>query len=120
MRFLGQVNDMKTKLSETSIFALPSRVEGFPMVLMEAMSQGCACIAFTLGGACDEMMTNNKSGYIVEDDNLESFSNSLCKLLDNPSIREQLGCNAINDSKRFSVETFIQSWINILNKYESN
>lgn len=120
VRFLGQVNDMKTKLSETSIFALPSRVEGFPMVLMEAMSQGCACIAFTLGGACDEMMTNNKSGYIVEDDNLESFSNSLCKLLDNPSIREQLGCNAINDSKRFSVETFIQSWINILNKYESN
>lgn len=120
VKFLGQVNDMRTKLSETGIFALPSRVEGFPMVLMEAMSQGCACVAFSLGGACDEMMKNNKSGYIVEDDNKEIFTDALCKLLDNPSLREQLGRNAINESKRFSVETFIQSWINILNRYENN
>ena len=120
VKFLGQLHDMKTKLAETSIFALPSRVEGFPMVLMEAMSQGCACVAFKLGGASDEMMTNNKSGYIVEDGNMDVFSDSLCKLIDNPSLREQLGSNAINESKRFSVESFIQSWINILNKYENN
>lgn len=120
VRFLGQVHDMKTKLSETSIFALSSRVEGFPMVLMEAMSQGCACVAFSLGGACDEMMTNNKSGYIVEDDNMKKFSDALCKLLESFSLREQLGRNAINECMRFSVETFIQSWINILNKYENN
>lgn len=89
------------------LFVLPSRVEGFPMVLMEAMSQGCACVAFKLGGASDEMMTHNKSGYIVEDGNMDVFSDSLCKLIDNPSLRDQLGSNAINDSKRFSVKSFI-------------
>lgn len=118
VRFLGQVVDMKTKLSKTSIYALPSRVEGFPMVLMEAMSQGCACVAFSLGGACDEMMTHNKSGLIVEDDNLDAFSSSLTKLIENSLVRDNFGKNAINECGRFSVDSFINSWINLLNRYE--
>lgn len=118
VRFLGQVHDMKTKLSKTSIFALPSRVEGFPMVLMEAMSQGCACVAFTLGGACNEMMSDGKSGYIVEDGNLDAFSNSLIRLLDNPVRRDNFGKNAISECSRFSVDSFINSWVNLLDRYK--
>lgn len=118
--FLGQLSDMKTKLSETSIFALPSRIEGFPMVLMEAMSQGCACVTFSLGGACNEMLTDNHSGLIVKDDSLEDFHNSLKRLLDDSALRKELSKNAINESKRFSTDKFNSKWDCIIKKYINN
>ena len=116
--FLGQVSDMRTKLSQTSIFALTSRVEGFPMVLMEAMSQGCACVAFSLGGACEEMLTSGVSGLIIQDDDLNAFSNALESLLQKENIRNALGHEAIERSKCFSVDRFINKWTQILSQYE--
>ena len=72
VRLLGHVDKMQQLYSESSIFALPSRMEGFPMVLMEAMSQGCACVAFSVGGASDEML-DVESGIIVKDGDSGSF-----------------------------------------------
>ena len=116
--FLGQVDDMKKKLSETSVFALPSRIEGFPMVLMEAMSQGCSCIAFSLEGSSNEMMTSGKSGIIIEDGDIDSFAKNLHQLLDMPNLRDIYGRNAIEESKRFTARNFINKWDSILKTYE--
>ncbi len=117
--FLGQISDMRTKFSETSIFALPSRVEGFPMVLMEAMSQGCASVTFSMGGASEEMMTNNKSGIIVEDEDISAFSKALELYLKDEKLRINHGKNAIIESSQFSPERFVDEWVSILNKFES-
>lgn len=120
VKFLGQVADMKKKLAETSVFALPSRIEGFPMVLMEAMSQGCSCIAFSIEGSCSEMLTSGKSGVIVEDGDIDSFTNNLQHILDTPSLRDAYGKNAKEESKRFTSKVFINQWNLILKEYERN
>lgn len=113
--FLGQVSDMKTLYSRTAIYALTSRVEGFPMVLMEAMSQGCACVAFSIEGATEEMMSNGISGSIVEDGNILEFKDRLKELLDEDIKRREYSLNARNEVNRFSLEVFIDKWIEVLN-----
>lgn len=109
VNLLGQVNDMKSFYSHSSIFALPSRIEGFPMVLMEAMSQGCACVAFSISGASDEMM-GSEAGIIVKDCDLNGFKKGLEMLLNNDDMRESVSRRAIKNVSRFSVQSFVDSW----------
>lgn len=112
---LGQVDDMKNLYSSSEIFALPSRMEGFPMVLMEAMSQGCACIAFEVGGATNEMLDEN-AGIIVKDGDIEAFKQALIAMIKDKTIREQYSINAINSVQRFSVDKFVDSWERLIYK----
>lgn len=106
---LGQIDDMALLYSRTSIFALPSRVEGFPMVLMEAMSQGCACVTFDMEGAVREMMSNS-SGIIVPDGDINTFEKSLNILIerypDYGNIRE----SSFRDVEKFSDKEFNAQW----------
>ena len=106
---LGQVDAMQQLYAESSIFALSSRMEGFPMVLMEAMSQGCACVAFDVGGSSSEMM-DAESGIVVKDGDMQGFEDSLRKLLDSEILRRSYSLNARAAVEKFSVKSFVDSW----------
>lgn len=115
VRLLGRVSDMKSLYAESSIFALSSRMEGFPMVLMEAMSQGCACVAFSVGGSSDEMMSE-KSGLLIPDGDASSFEAALVRLIENGKEREAFSQSAIKEVSRFSVEKFVDDWEKLIDK----
>lgn len=121
VRLLGQVSDICSLYQKTSIFALSSRVEGFPMGLAEAMSQGCSCIAFSVQGAVNEIFGDEALGIIVKDGDIESFSQELSKLISASSeYRNELGQRAIARSKDFSVEAFISKWIKLIYEITNN
>lgn len=59
IEYTGFVVDMQSLYQESSIFVLSSRYEGFGLVLIEAMSQGCACIACDYKGRQREIIAPN-------------------------------------------------------------
>lgn len=113
--FHGQVNEIKRLYQQTSIFALPSRVEGLPMALIEAMSQGCACVAFELEGVSHEIITDTHSGYVVKDGDLDAFSQRLCSLMESTKILKEISENGIRESKKFSLPVIIKEWNKLIN-----
>ncbi len=116
VKLLGQIEDMQKLYQQTSIFALPSRVEGFPMCLIEAMSQGCACVAFSVQGAVDEIIEKNISGLVVDDGDYMAFSNALEYYLNLTEYqRDNLAKQIMERSKMFSKESFINNWVKLLN-----
>jgi len=116
IKLLGQVSDMKSLLQSTSIFALPSRMEGMPMALIEAMSQGCACISFDVGGAVPEIMTNDFSGFITDDNDHADFTAKLQQLISQPDLRNEFSKNATTEAAKFSTENFISKWESLIQK----
>ena len=62
VEFLGFRNDVEKLYQDASIFVLSSRYEGFGLVLIEAMSQGCACIACDYKGRQREIMSPEGQG----------------------------------------------------------
>lgn len=114
VELLGQVSDMKSLYSHSGIFALSSRVEGMPMVLLEAMSQGCPCVAFDVGGASGEMMGNG-GGIVVKDGSSSEFGNALEALIIDDKKRKEMTRAAILSASHFSVDAFIQKWILLIN-----
>lgn len=110
VQFLGKVRDIKTLYQTAAIFAQPSRIEGFPMSLLEAASQGCACISFSLGGVADEIVTDKKSAFVIADNDEESFAQRLSALIEQEELRETFSQAAREQMKEFSKEKFIDTW----------
>lgn len=112
----GNTNDMEQLYRSAEIFALTSRVEGFPLVLVEAMSQGCACVAFSMQGAISEIINDGEDGDIVEDGNLDAFSIRLEQLINDPELRSKYSQNGKHNVERFSVDAFADKWETLINK----
>lgn len=110
IEFLGPVHSLDNILRESSIFVLSSRYEGFGMVLIEAMSQGCACISFDCISGPGEIITNNVDGILVPDQNMKEMEKSLSDLIEDKSKRLLLANNAIKSVNRFSVENIVNKW----------
>lgn len=115
VKLLGLVGDMRSLYEKTEIFALPSRFEGFPMALMEAMSQGCACVAFEVQKATNEMM-NEECGIIVRDGDNDDFKKGLMRLMGDASLRSKFSAAAMAKSSEFTADKFGKHWLEYLHK----
>lgn len=72
------------------VLALPSRLETWGDVLLEAMVYGMPCIGVS-GQAMEEIIVNEKTGMIVPPENVPALSAALTRLLCNPALRREWG-----------------------------
>lgn len=98
-----------------SIFVLSSRTEGFPMVLLEAMSQGCACVAFDNLGRTEEILGED-AGLLFETGNVEQMKKKIEFFITHPEARIEYGEKAIMRSQLFKTETILDRWENELKR----
>lgn len=82
--------------------------EAFGMALVEAMSCGMPVVAFRSGGI-PEIVENGKDGFLVEPNDLDSFTEKVKQLIENADLRNQFAANAIERSKAFSMRSFVKN-----------
>lgn len=93
VRFLGSRRDTAALLSAAEVFALPSRTEGMPNALLEAMAAGVPAAAFAVGGV-PEVLHDEASGLLVPPEDVAAFSAALQRLLGDEKLREALAARA--------------------------
>lgn len=120
VEFLGFVSDMKSLYEKASVFVLSSRYEGFGMVLIEAMSQGCACIACDYKGRQSEIIQNENQGLCCEPDNVDALVNALQRMIFDGNYRESVRFNAIERSKFYSINNVVDRWESLFNNIKPN
>lgn len=99
-----------------SIYALTSRAEGLPTVLLEATSFGLPCIAFDILTGPSDIIEDCKSGFLIKDDDLQDFAKKLKILIDDEELRKKMGRIAKQISKeKFSKEAIMQQWLDLFN-----
>ncbi len=108
--FLGFRNDIEDLYKKAEVFVLSSRYEGFGLVLIEAMSQGCACVACDYKGRQSEIITDDSMGLCCEPENIELLANNIGKIVSNDKYRKQVQCNAVERSKHYSLEIITTKW----------
>ena len=97
-------------MKKAEIFILSSRFEGLPMVIMEALSQGMACIAYDCKTGPSDIIVNGTNGLLIEDQNIVAMQESLGLLINNKKLRKELSDNALTSLDRFSMQTIITKW----------
>jgi len=112
--FTGFREDVANIMKESNIFVLSSRIEGMPMVLLEAMSQGMACIAYNCKTGPSDIIESNFDGLLIEDQNIEAMRAGLQLLIDEEALRNKLRSNAVKSVSKFSIQSIGDKWIKLL------
>nr|WP_298659070.1 glycosyltransferase [uncultured Flavobacterium sp.] len=108
--FTGMVNDISYYYDRAKIFVLTSNSEGFPNVLLEAMSKGIPCISTNCNYGPSELIIDSENGYLVEIDNINQLKEKLNKLMYNTILQQQFSQKGINTSKHYSIEFIVSKW----------
>jgi len=102
---------LKEQYAAANVFLFPSRHEGMPNAVLEAMASGLPVVATQIAGN-EELVVDGKTGKLVPTEDVESLRESLKPLLLDAQMREQMGRTA-----RQRVELSF-SWASVAQKYE--
>ena len=111
--FLGSQTDVYPFLKAADVFLLPSKFEGMPMTIIEAMGTGLPVVASAVGGVPD-MLEDRISGMLVPCEPA-AVAEVVCRLLDSETLRKTLGSNALVSSKQFGADHMAQCYCDVYN-----
>lgn len=103
VEFVGNIQQIDDLFMRSKIFVIPSRTEGFPNSLAEAMANGCASVSFDSIPSGD-VLVDGEEGIIVKDGDINALSDAIDTLMNNESYRAQLAENARKASSKFGLE----------------
>ena len=119
VEFLGYCKDMLPLYQRSSVFVLSSRYEGFGLVLVEAMSQGCACIACDYNGRQQEIVDSSENGLLCKVNDIDGLSHRISQIIEDEALRKRLQEKAIKRSEFYSLDNIMDRWENILQYLET-
>ena len=106
--FTGFRQDVFQLMAIFDIFVLPSLLEGFGIVLLEAMALGKPVVGTDVGGI-PEIINNGLNGFLVEPRNPQQLANKISELLCNDTLRKRMGQNGIRKvNDRFNIERTVR------------
>ncbi len=109
VRLWGNQKNVGTFLKQMDVFVLPSKTEGVPLSLLEALGAGLPVVA-TRVGENDRILGGGKIGLLVEPENPAELAYSIEKLLRDESLRKNLGAKSRVFARReFSLEASVQA-----------
>jgi glycosyltransferase involved in cell wall biosynthesis len=88
--FAGLVGDVQALLATAHGFVLPSRYEGMPNALLEAMAAGLPCVATRVSGS-EDLVVDGQSGLLVPPEDPEALARALVTILTNHQHARSLG-----------------------------
>ncbi len=87
----GNVDNVEEYLQAADIYVFPSRREGLPNALLEAMASGLPCIALDIPNIIEDIITHDKDGIVVYDREPASLAREIIQMAVDQSRRKSLG-----------------------------
>lgn len=88
--YIGPVSNVAPYLAASDIYLFPSRREGLPNALLEAMACGCACVSSDIGG-CVDLIIPEKTGILFPSGDAGQLAASTLRFLNDETLAQNLG-----------------------------
>lgn len=116
VHFFAPAPDIQEKYLDSSIFVLPSRSEGFGMVIIEAMSCGLPVVSFDCPHGPGALISNGKDGFLVENSDTDIFAEKLKFLMQDENLRLNLASYGKQTAQKYSPEKIVRQWDDLIKK----
>lgn len=111
----GSTPRLLEKMRQAHIFAMPSTLESFGMVSLEAMSVGLPVVGLSECLGTNEVVQHGRTGLLVDGDNLaDSFAAALQRLMNSPREREEFGRAGLECARTYDLRHIGHLWHELL------
>jgi glycosyltransferase involved in cell wall biosynthesis len=101
---------VRAAMRRADLFVLSSLYEGFPNALLEAMTEGLACVSFDCDAGPGELIDHRDNGWLVPAGDAHALADALDVLMGDAALRERLGRRARNVASTYSLATILDQW----------
>lgn len=102
-------------IKNAQFLVLTSEYEGFPMVILEALQAGTPAVSFDCETGPNEMIINEHSGLLVENQNFDELAIAINKMTTDQNLYDFCKENAKSSVAKFSPEVIREKWLDLLN-----
>lgn len=106
--------DMAAELESASIFALSSRFEGFPLMLLEAMSKGMAVVSFDCPTGPADIIDDHRNGVLAAPRDVDSLARGLLEMIEDEELRRRCGAAAVETARDYRMDAIGPLWDDFL------
>lgn len=114
--FLPFTPHVKDYIKDALFLTLTSYYEGFPMVLIEALSQGTPVVAVDCNSGPAEIIQHQHNGLLVENHNVTALAEAYKKMVTDKKLLVHCKANAMNSVAHLTFETIAKQWATVLEK----
>lgn len=106
----NSISDVKKAYLSSSLFALPSRFEGFSLVAIEAMACGLPVVSFDCENGPRNIISDGQNGFLVQPFDVDIFAERLLTLIRDEELRQKMGAEARQSSLHYQIEDIALRW----------
>lgn len=110
VRLMGHTDDLPAAFDEASVFASGSVAEGFPMVMLEALSKGLPIVGTDCPRGPGDIIRHGRNGLLVPNRDVEALSEALEQVVSDDELRAALGRQATLDAVQYVPESVAARW----------
>jgi GalNAc-alpha-(1->4)-GalNAc-alpha-(1->3)-diNAcBac-PP-undecaprenol alpha-1,4-N-acetyl-D-galactosaminyltransferase len=110
VEFVGEVREVDGWLASASLLVHPSRREGFPNAVLEAMGMGLPVICADCRAGPSELIQDRVNGRLVPVDDIAELTAAMAELMASSDSRERLGREALRVRQRYSQARIMEEW----------
>jgi glycosyltransferase involved in cell wall biosynthesis len=103
-------HDLDAEMAKASIFALSSRWEGLPLVMLEAMSVGMAVVSFDCPTGPKDLIDDRENGLLVRPRTIANLAAGLDEMMSDEDLRRRCGAGAIETARGYSMDRLGAKW----------
>ena len=107
-------DDLAGEMERASIYALSSRFEGFPLVLLEAMGKGMAPVAFDCPTGPADIVDDHRNGLLVPYKDVDALGAALLEMIGDDELRHRCGPAAAETARDYTIEAVGPMWDRLL------
>jgi len=117
---LGQIpnKDIDKYYKVADLFIMPSKGEGFPRVLLEAMACGCPTLTFDVGGVSNILSADTHEELLIPLNEEKKFIDQSLRTICDESLLIKLGQKSYNKALNYSTEKVVAMYVDCLSKLQ--
>lgn len=116
----GPTSDVKHEYLNSSIFVLPSRFEGFGLVLIEAMACGVPVVSFDCENGPRSIIADGVDGFLISPFDVDAFAEKVVLLIKDENLRRKMGENARRSAAKYDIDIVGQQWQQLFDELMEN
>lgn len=110
IHLLGEMKNPFPIISAAELFLMTSRIEAFPMVLLEALALNKPIISYDCPAGLADIVLHNKNGLLVDNDDFENLVSSIDRVIYDKYFKSKLISNTLQSVNRFSAKEIAHDW----------